>query len=310
MYIPHFEPWRTIRTNSTAYRVIERLGLGGNSIVYLVQAASGPKQGLLFALKVLFNIDKPDRVERFQTELQFLKTCDHPSILGVIDSGSLPDFREGTTVEFPFVVAEFLPKTLRSAKLAGLSMAEKIAFATQLLSALTYLDSKQIVHRDIKPENIFVKGRSCILGDFGLLKSIDPDIAAYGIDHSSGVRQPRLYPTPDLVAYCKNETLNPLTPKSDVFQLGLVFCELFTGRSPLKHRDKPLDPVVVIRPLPKFEALQAQTITLLINSMLEEDPQKRPSAVDLMDQWMGVFREIFQTHLTLEGTVFSPNSTE
>jgi serine/threonine protein kinase len=309
VHIPVFEAWRLVRTADTIYRVIEKLGTGGNSIVYLVQSISGNSQGLLFALKILFNIGKADRVERFATELKFLKECNHPSILGVHDSGSLPDTQAGSAVSYPFVIAEFLPKTLRSAQRAGLSMAEKIAFCTQLLSALAYLDAKGIVHRDIKPENIFVKGRACILGDFGLLKSIDPDEHEFGIEHSEGVRHPYLYPTPDLIAYCKDEKNNPLTSKSDVFQLGLVFSELFSGQLPLLPRKKALDPIIFHRPMPKFDGLQAQTISLLIDKMLIENADQRPSAQVLIDQWMGVFREVFQAHLSLEGNVFATPST-
>lgn len=305
-YVPLLEQWRTVRTEKGSYRVIERLGMGGNSVVYLVQATSGAHQGVMFALKILFNIDKRDRVERFHNEVAFLQTCDHPCILGLHDAGILPDRREAAAVEYPFVIAEFLPKTLRSAERGGLTISEKVAYCIQLLSALGYLETRSVTHRDIKPENIFIKGSSCILGDFGLFKALEPD-AEFDIEHSTGPRHPYRYPTPDLVSYAKDESVG-LTSKSDVFQLGLVFCELFSGVVPLAERPNNLAPVQIIQPLPKFDGLQSQTILLLIEKMLTPDPVQRPSAQALMDQWMGVFREIFQAHLSLEGRVFAVTS--
>jgi serine/threonine protein kinase len=97
----------------------------------------------------------------------------------------------------------------------------KISIALQLLSALAYLERQTppVVHRDIKPQNIFFKGRSAVLGDFGLMKRVaDSDDGAY--KESLGAGMPFRYRTPDQVAYLNGQTA--LTPKSDVFQLGRV----------------------------------------------------------------------------------------
>ena len=187
---------------------------------------------MLFAVKVFRNLSRPDRRHSFLEEARFLQTCDHPAIIRTYD--------EGVYYENPFVVMEYLPRTLAQVMRRGCGIVEKVAFAIQLVSALEYLDSldPKVVHRDIKPPNIFIKGGSCVLGDFGLMKRLtdDPSI----IKESLGPGMAYYYRTPDLVAYLRGGA--PVTTKSDVFQLGLVLAHLFTGWNPEKVSHEFTDP--------------------------------------------------------------------
>lgn len=176
-----------------------------------------------------------------------------------------------------------------------------------MLSALVYLDNlnPSIVHRDIKPKNIFLKGPSCVLGDFGLLKIIDgeEEIDREIFKESVGPGMPYYYRTPDLIAYANNKAR--VSTKSDVFQLGLVIAELFTGRNPAIAPDSK----DLLCPL-KLEELQwipgklGAGIKRLIQRMLVFDPNKRESASDLMDPWRGVFQEAVKLAHNLEGQAF------
>lgn len=298
-----------IRGEDGSYRVLQELGKGGNSAVYLVEAIDGPYRGVLFALKLFIKIEDDGRHERFNTEIEFLRKCDHPSIMRVFDSGKYPVRIDKKEYNFPFVIAEYLPKTLRTAMMGGLSIIEKAAFTLQLLAGLAYLASRspdEIIHRDIKPENIFVKGRSAVLGDFGLLKAgdgVDPSIE-FHIQASTGVRFPRNYPTPDLLEYCKQRTNpEPLSSKSDVFQLGLVIAELFTGAIPLAPRDKPFSPII-LTDMGQIGGSQGEAIKSNIRKMLEMETAKRPSASELFDPWEGLFLELVDLSRQLEGQVF------
>jgi len=291
------------------YRVLQELGSGGNSAVYLVEAIAGLHRGVLFALKIFLRIGDDARLERFNTEIAFLQSCNHPSILRVFDHGVHYASVKGAPRNFPFVVSEYLPNTLRSSMLRGLSILEKTAFTLQLLAGLAYLSSRdpEIIHRDIKPENIFVKGRSAVLGDFGLLKAgdgIDPSIE-FHIQASSGIRFAALYPTPDLVEYCKDrENPIPLTSKSDVFQLGLVLAELYTSEIPLKPRSVPFSPIE-LKPLIAIPGSQGEAIKGIIGKMLEISTDKRPSATDLFDPWEGIFLQLADMAQALEGRIFA-----
>ena len=102
-----------------------------------------------------------------------------------------------------------------------------------------------VVHRDIKPSNIFIKDNSAILGDFGLVKEVGNDDENDADDFKGYFAMPKSYRTPELVAYAKSEA--SICYESDVFQLGLVLCELFTGKNPLIDSDDALSPISFIQ---------------------------------------------------------------
>ncbi len=269
------------------YRNLQRLGQGGNATTYLTVATTGAHRGVLFAVKIFRELSKPDRRESFLKEIEFLRQSSHPSVMRVFDKGVFDE-------EHPFLVAEYLPNTLHEAMKKGLaSMVEKVSFALQLLSALTYLGTQDppVVHRDIKPKNIFVKGRSCVLGDFGLIKRVDAgdDEDRDVLKASLGAGMPLLYRTPDLVSYLNGEA--PPTTSSDVFQLGLVLAELFTGRNPQIPARQFTDPVE-LEPLGPIPGVHSRPIADIIRYMLELEPAARASISELHFMWDGMFQNV------------------
>lgn len=194
-------------------------------------------------LKVQYNLSTETRRERFIRETAFLREEVHPAILRHFDEGSyqLPD---GGI--YPFVITNYCPKTLADViKQGNVIFSEKVLYACQLLSALQLLQNRNIIHRDIKPNNIFVNGSNAVLGDFGLIKALDINeqlneqvdddiemINETAFHTAEGyVAMPYFYRTPELVAYANKRDV--LHIESDVFQLGLVLTELFTGENPL-----------------------------------------------------------------------------
>lgn len=305
----YLDPGKSLQSaTSTWYRIVQLLGAGGNAVTYLVVATSGANKGILFALKIFRRLSKPERRESFLREVAFLKEQAHPAIMRVFDEGLFRYHVDGVANEYPFVVAEYLPQTLHHVIRAGrLDVAERITLAAQLLSALAFLEGSdpQAVHRDIKPQNIFVKGRSCVLGDFGLMKLLDDaeEEDRLVFKESIGPGMPFYYRTPDLIAYAKNE--GPLTVKTDVFQLGLVLAELFTGRNPAKRpQGNDLLSPIELEPLGACPGRYAGSIATLLKRMLTLDTVQRPSASQLMDGWLGLFGDVCTETHTLEGRVF------
>ncbi len=288
---------QNIRSESDVwYRNLQVLGTGGNAVTFLAVATSGPHRGVPFAIKVFRRLSRPERRDSFLSEMQFLQRCSHPSVMRIFDSGI---YREKN----PFFVAEYLPNTLHKEMRAGKnSVVVKISFALQLLSALVHLEqlASPVIHRDIKPQNIFIKGMSCVLGDFGLMKyaetAIDEDQEIY--KESLGVGMPFRYRTPDQVAYLKNEAA--LTPKSDVFQLGLVLAELFTGRNPERPTREFTDPVE-LEPLAAIPGSLSDGVANVLTRMLRADPVIRENASQFHDPWEGIFRSAVSQAHALEG---------
>lgn len=273
------------------YQNLQKHGKGGNADTFLVVATNGPNKGVPFAAKIFRRLSKPERRDSFFKEFEFLQKCNHPSIMRVFDKGVLYD-------QYPFLVAEYLPKTLDKVILhKRISLTLKISFTLQLLSALAYLsrESPPAIHRDIKPQNIFVKGDSCVLGDFGLMKRVDfsVDEDQLLIKKSVGVGMPYRYRTPDLVAYLTSGT--PPTPKSDIFQLGLVIAEMFTGKNPLKPQ-ADFNAPIELAPLARVRGKSSRGIDQLILQMLEKDPGRRESAESFLDLWLGFFSAAVRSH--------------
>jgi serine/threonine protein kinase len=155
------------------YRVVRFLGQGGSANAYLTICTEGKHRGLDFAVKAFRSASKPDRIINFMREVNVLRNCAHPSIMRVFDEGIYQE-------KYPFVVVEYLPRTLHDEIRSQVDFLTSISYTLHLLSALDYLQRlvPAVIHRDIKPRNVFVKGGSCILGDFGLLKhrrSIDDE---------------------------------------------------------------------------------------------------------------------------------------
>jgi len=284
------------------YNAIQRLGSGGNAVTWLVMARGGSFRGTPFAMKIFQNVGKQERKQSFLDERRFLQTIEHPAIMRMFDQGR---YRS----DHPFVVVEYLPQTLRQIiRSDTASMVERIGFVTQLLSALDCLSKNDppIIHRDIKPANIFAKASSCILGDFGLLKEEnenaenDPESI---FKQSVGAGMPFFYRTPDLVRYARGEALP--TTASDVFQLGLVVAELFTGKNPERRAENnDFQSDVVLDRIGNIRGSRSEMIATYIRGMLEFDPANRTDCTTLLEQWSNLFFAVAGDQNALEGRVF------
>lgn len=215
--------------NGSAYRIVSFINTGKNGAVFKVERNDLRYNQSVFALKIQYNLlDK--RVRRFEREKAFLKQQTSPYLLSFVDSGVVCVNNR----DYSFVVTPYYPYTLDSFMSERIIPYEqRVRFSYSLLVALSQLHSQNVVHRDIKPQNIFTDGIRTIIGDFGLIKSICASdiVRSDDILHASA-SMPRHYRTPELVAYARKET-NHFFMESDVFQMGLVLCWLFTGVNPL-----------------------------------------------------------------------------
>lgn len=238
----YIQTGQSIRSDSdNYYRILQFLGNGANAYAYRCLCTSGNNRGIEFVLKIQYNLSTEMRRERFFRESAFLRTCNHPAILTQFDQGTYTTSQE----RFPFIITNYMPETLKDRMDSGeIPFDSKVKYACQLLSAIGFLQSENIIHRDIKPSNIFISNENAILGDFGLIKRLeessqtatedDIDLVNTTVmnDLPGYVAMARHYRTPELVNYANRR--DHLYLESDVFQLGLVLSEMFTGVNPLR----------------------------------------------------------------------------
>ena len=212
----YLEQYKGVQASKNWFRNLKFLGKGGNGTAFLVLGTEGALRGGIFALKIFHKMSSPKRQERFLQEALFLREANHPNLMRLLD--------EGRFAERPFIVQDFMPKTMhQELDGKGLDFGKALLFSCQLLSALQALHAQNIIHRDIKPKNIFVDNLTAYLGDFGLIKKIEEKVDEDDLKDFEGYfAMPRYYRTPELVAYAKKEA--NLDLRSDIFQLGLVIC--------------------------------------------------------------------------------------
>ena len=248
------------------YRIVALLGRGGMSEVY---RATDLKLGQSVALKFLPEGVSRDPValERFRNEVRIARRISHPNVCRVYDIGEVDNHH---FISMEYVDGEDLGSLLR--RIGRLPRDKALDIARDLCSGLTPAHDQGILHRDLKPANVMVDGRGHVLiMDFGIA-ALAEQIQKHEI--RSG--------TP---AYMAPEQLSgeAVTTRSDIYALGLVMYELFTGKravesetmielARLQQTDSATGELNLIKGLdPQMERV--------IMRCLEKDPAKRPATV-------------------------------
>ncbi len=195
------------------YRIIGRLGRGGMGEVY---RADDLTLGQPVALKFLPSASAQDSafIERFRAEVRNARGVSHPNVCRVYDIGEV-DGQQFISMEY--VDGEDLASLLK--RIGRLPSAKALEIARQLAAGLAAAHDKGVLHRDLKPSNIMIDGQGhARITDFGLAVRSDESLT-----------QGQLAGTP---AYMSPEQLagDGATAKSDVYALGLVLYEIFTGK--------------------------------------------------------------------------------
>ena len=242
------------------YRIVGRLGKGGMGEVY---RADDLKLGQPVALKFLpEDVDRdPARLMQLHTEVRMARQVSHPNVCRVYDVG---EFDGHTFLSMEYVDGEDLASLLR--RVGRFPQDRAIEVARQMCAGLAAAHDRGVVHRDLKPANIMLDGGGRIrITDFGLAGAAGESLRAG---------------TP---AYMAPEQLagNEVTPRSDIYSLGLVLYELFTGRRAIegrnlaeliaKREDGITQPSELVRDLDP-------SIDRAIMRCLEADPAHRPSS--------------------------------
>jgi hypothetical protein len=246
------------------YRIVALLGRGGMGEVY---RADDLKLGQTVALKFLPGAlaADPARLSRFLNEVRLARQVTHPNVCRVHDIGGTDGLH---FISMEYVDGEDLASLLR--RIGRLPKEKAAEVARQICAGLGAAHERGVLHRDLKPANVMIDGRGrARLTDFGL--AVSPG------EHASR----EVAGTP---AYMAPEQFDGrgASERSDLYALGLVLYELFTGKrafeghSPTEmarlHREtEPPEPSTVVRDLDP-------AVEHAILRCLAKDPAKRPSS--------------------------------
>lgn len=201
------------------YKLLESLGEGGMGQVFLARRDDGTFERDV-AVKFLHSgLASKELLARFDAERRTLARLEHPGIARLLDAGS-------TDASGPYFVLEFVEgeRFDRFADERRLALPERVALWAQVIDAVAYAHERLVVHRDLKPSNILVEpdGTARLL-DFGIAKVLSDD------DDPELTRTGERALTP---AYASPEQVRgeEITPRSDVYALGVIGYELFAER--------------------------------------------------------------------------------
>ena len=264
------------------YQILEEIGRGGMGVIYRARQRLSHR---IVALKRIlsYQAESQATLVRFRREAEAVASLDHPNILPIYEVSESDD-------GLPFFSMKFAAGgSLQDAARALRKDPRRIiTLMAKVTRAVQYAHMQGILHRDLKPGNILLDGRGePLVSDFGLAKWLDTS--------SDLTRTLTIFGTPGYIApeQAKGPAKN-LTPAADIYSLGAVLFDLFTGRTPFLGAHA----LAVIKqagekPAPKLRTLAPladRDVETICAKCLEREPQARyRSAADLaedLERWL------------------------
>jgi len=213
------------------YKLLERIGEGGFGVVYMAEQQRPMRRKV--ALKIIKpGMDTNAVVARFEAERQALAMMDHPHIARVLDGGTTDSGR-------PYFVMELVrgvPIT-EYCDSNQLTMHARLRLFVDVCHAVQHAHQKAVIHRDLKPSNVLVTLQDdepiVKVIDFGVAKAISQQLTERTLFIAYGqiVRTPH-YMSPEQAAMSGLD----VDTRSDVYSLGVILYELFTGTTPFDQK--------------------------------------------------------------------------
>jgi len=248
------------------YEVQSLIGAGGMASVYKAYDRELQEEVALKMFRVV--VDDPVRLRRFRREMKLHRRLVHPNIVQTFEFGTWNGARY---ITMELLEGEEFHDFIQENK--HLEPGRKLNLMMQVCDGLGEAHKQSIVHRDIKPANLFVVdgGKRIKVMDFGIAKAVDSSTISI-----TGVRvgTPR-YMSPEQIQGNNDE----IGVGSDLYSLGAVMYELFTGRA--VFTDDDLMPLLLNhlseRPEPPSQVNPAvpRVVEDIIMRLLEKDPKER-----------------------------------
>jgi len=247
----------TFKSAFREYTVVGKIGEGGSGTVYEVTDPDSNH----YALKALDSHKATsERLKRFQNEITFCQQTTHENVIRVLDTGSSAEGRS-------FYVMDHYPCTLQDI-LGKLAPEEVLPVFSQVLNGVEVAHLNSVAHRDLKPQNILCDpGRKLyVVADFGIARFAEEDLYTLVETRQNERLANFQYAAPE-----QRTRGREVGPKADVYALGLLLNEMFTGEIPLGTQFRKIEAAA-----PSFSYLDE-----VVEQMIRQDPAQRPSIADV-----------------------------
>lgn len=255
------------------YELIERIGDGGMAEVY---RAHDKMLDRFVAVKILHPQFTSDEafVKRFRREAQGAAKLSHPNIVSIYDVGEC-DGKYYIVMEY--VKGETLKDKIK--REGPLPINTALQIAEEIASALENAHANNLVHCDIKPHNILLNESGHVkVADFGIARATSSSTITYTGSVIGSVH----YFSPE---QAKGHTISP---KSDIYSLGIVMYEMLTGQVPfngetavsiaIKHlQEAPIPPHELRSDIPPL-------VEAIILKAMDKNPDNRFSSTELIKE--------------------------
>ncbi len=256
---------------SDRYEILQELGKGGMGVVY---KARDRETGEVVALKVI----RPDiaadpvTMERFKNELRLARKITHRNVCRTHEFHRTPDGMAYISMEF--VKGDSLRAILK--RFGGLGFRKATEIALEICAGLREAHREGVVHRDLKPENVMLTEAGEVkVMDFGIARSVETGTLTGTITGTPA------YMSPEQAAG------KPVDQRADIYALGLVLYELYTGEQAMRAETPVAVVMMQIHETPpppgKVEPALPADIEKAILKCLVKDPAKRFQSVDELE---------------------------
>ena len=254
------------------YEILKQIGTGAFSTVSLVKSK---KDNLIYALKrVELNKMMPNEKDNSLNEIRLLASIHHINIISYKES-----FYEENTNTLNLVL-EYADAGDLQSKISAHKNVQKYfnentiwSIFIQMVRGIKALHDKNIIHRDLKSANIFLmKNGICKLGDLNVSKEAKAGL----LQTQTGTPY---FASPEVWSG------KPYGLKSDIWSLGCILYQMTTLKMPFQGNNFKEVYSNVLKckysPLPK---IYSKDLDLLIKQLLQIDPEKRPSAIEILEE--------------------------
>ncbi|TFY96184.1 protein kinase domain-containing protein [Ramlibacter humi] len=250
------------------YRVLRKIGEGGNASVFLAQPVQG---GPAQVLKVM-RVDGPEGesgLQRFMQEYALLAGIDHPNVARF--------FRQGFSAGSAYIAMEYFPLgDLRQRIRRGLDPAIGLYYLRQIAAGLEAIHQASIVHRDLKPDNVMLRADGIVaITDFGVAKQVSMLLTDTGAGEIVGTPY---YLSPEQALGRRVDA------RADLYSLGVMAYEMLTGNKPYHATTtQELLRLHVEAPVPALPPQHRRFQPVLTRLMAKTAEERYASATELLD---------------------------